>query len=70
MPVVTNLNPVLANNNSVLYNSSKLMVILSWSRKMHNNTHKDLPTAVARQNDARWETQNWHPPPFIKKYLF
>ena len=24
------------------------------------------PRAVARQDDARCETQNWHPPPFIK----
>ena len=26
--------------------------------------------AVAKQDDARCETQNWHPPPFIKKLVF
>ena len=37
------INHVLANNNSVLYNLSKLTVILSKSRKVNNNTQKHLP---------------------------
>ena len=55
-------NYVSANNNSVLYNLSKLAVILSKSRKVQNNTHKHLPSGKP--------VLNWHLQTCFRQVLF